>query len=213
MAPPQYRCYLSSFQIEQFFCERRDRAFFILDGFLSTRTFFVGERITVADVQIASLLFHAFKTIFDAEARAKYPHLTRHCETIMNQPKVKSIFGEIEYIEKAELYVPPVKPKKEEKPKEASKPKEKSKKEVDPDEEEDDLLKEEPKPKNPLDNLPKSSFNLEDFKRAYSNMDTRGDAGSLNWFYERLAHSLAFLMIPMSPQIRQRRLLYLESWL
>ncbi|KAG8791290.1 hypothetical protein FRC12_009661 [Ceratobasidium sp. 428] len=43
----------------------------------------------------------------------------------------------------------------------------------------------EPKAKNPLDDLPKSNFNLEDRKRAYSNMDsTRGDAGSLKWFYE-----------------------------
>ena len=107
----------------------------------------------------------------------------------MNQPKLKSIFGEINYVEKAQQYVPPPKPKKEEKLKEAPKPKaekEKPKKEAEPEEEEeDDLLKEEPKAKNPLDSLPKSSFNLEDFKRAYSNMDTRGDAGSLKWFYDK----------------------------
>jgi len=33
--------------------------------------------------------------------------------------------------------------------------------------------------------LPKSSFNLEDWKRAYSNMETRGEGGSIQWFYEK----------------------------
>ena len=53
------------------------------------------------------------------------------------------------------------------------------------DEEEDDLIKEEPKAKNPLDSLPKSTFNLEDWKRAYSNKETRGAGGSLEWFYQK----------------------------
>lgn len=85
-------------------------------------------------------------------------------------------------------YTPPAKAKKEEKPKEKEAPKpkvEKPKKEEAEEEEEEDFAKEEPKAKNPLDSLPKSSFNLEDFKRAYSNMDTRGDNGSLKWFYEK----------------------------
>ena len=155
---------------------------------MSTRTFFIGERITLADVHVASALITAIKLTFDAEKRNQYPHLTRLFETVINQPKIKPIFGDIPYAEKAIIYTPPAK-KKEEKPKEAAAPKpkaEKPKKEVEPEEEEeDDLLKEEPKAKNPLDSLPKSSFNLEDFKRAYSNMDTRGDNGSLKWFYEK----------------------------
>ena len=53
------------------------------------------------------------------------------------------------------------------------------------DEEEDDIPKEEPKAKNPLDSLPKSTFNLEDWKRAYSNKDTRGADGSLEWVYKK----------------------------
>jgi len=38
--------------------------------------------------------------------------------------------------------------------------------------------------KNPLDDLPKSTFNLEDWKRAYSNKETRGAGGAIEWFYE-----------------------------
>ena len=47
------------------------------------------------------------------------------------------------------------------------------------------MPKEEPKAKNPLDSLPKSTFNLEDWKRAYSNKDTRGADGSIEWFYQK----------------------------
>ena len=36
--------------------------------------------------------------------------------------------------------------------------------------------------KNPLDDLPKSAFNLEEWKRQYSNLDTKD---ALKWFYEK----------------------------
>jgi elongation factor 1-gamma len=45
-------------------------------------------------------------------------------------------------------------------------------------EEEEELDPAEPKAKNPLDDLPKSSFNLEEWKHVYSNRDTR-DVGAL----------------------------------
>ncbi|KAE9387058.1 eEF1-gamma domain-containing protein, partial [Gymnopus androsaceus JB14] len=38
--------------------------------------------------------------------------------------------------------------------------------------------------KNPLDGLPTSNFNLEDWKRAYSNKDTCGKDGAFEWLYE-----------------------------
>ncbi|KAF8510640.1 elongation factor 1-gamma [Hysterangium stoloniferum] len=170
--------------------EKRARHFGTLDKHLSTRTFFVGERITVADVHVASVMINTYKFTFGVEERAKFPHLTRHFETIINQPKLKPIFGEIPFPAKALQYVAPAKPKKEEKPKEVAAPKPKAEKPkpkaAEPEDEDDeDLVKEEPKAKNPLDLLPKSSFNLEDWKRAYSNMDTRGEGGSIKWFYEK----------------------------
>ena len=63
------------------------------------------------------------------------------------------------------------------------KPKQEQEREAE--EEEESLIPEEPKKKHPLDNLPKSSFNLEDWKREYSNLDSRGSGSSLEWFYER----------------------------
>jgi len=74
-----------------------------------------------------------------------------------------------------------------EKPKQqpaAQQPKPKPKKEEtkDDDEEDDDDTEKEAKKTNPLDFLPKSNFNLEDWKRLYSNEDTRSVA--IPWFWE-----------------------------
>ena len=77
----------------------------------------------------------------------------------------------------------PPKEKKAEPKKEEKKAEKKPKKAAEDDDDDfDDKPVEEPKAKNPLDLLPKSTFNLEDWKRAYSNMDTRGAGGSLEWF-------------------------------
>ncbi|KAG6808838.1 hypothetical protein H0H93_016425, partial [Arthromyces matolae] len=82
-------------------------------------------------------------------------------------------------------FVPPPKEKKEPKPAAAAAPKaEKPKKEKEVEEEEEPDVPPEPKARNPLDDLPKSTFNLEDWKRQYSNNDTRGAGGSLEWFYK-----------------------------
>ena len=167
---------------------------------ISTRTFFVGERITLADLYIASVIQKAVASTFDADLRAQLPNLVRHLETIVNQPKLKGIYGETTYVEKAMQYTPPPKEKKEKEvkpaaaappaaaPKAEKKPKAK---EVD-DEEEDNLVPAEPKVKNPLDDLPKSTFNLEDWKRAYSNKETRGAGGALEWLYEKSVFSFVY---------------------
>ncbi|KAG6890144.1 hypothetical protein C0995_011437 [Termitomyces sp. Mi166 len=170
--------------IHNTFAERQLRALKTLNAHLATRTFFVGERITLADIYIAGVLLRAVTVTVDASVRAELNHLIRHFETVVNQPQIKDIFGPIEYAEKALQYVPPPKEKKEPKPAAAPAPKaEKKPKEKEADEEEPDVPLE-PKAKNPLDDLPKSTFNLEDWKRQYSNNDTRGAGGSLEWFYK-----------------------------
>ncbi|KAI0369508.1 elongation factor 1-gamma [Pilatotrama ljubarskyi] len=162
--------------------ERQLRSFKTLEAHLSTRTFLVTERITLADISVASVIHRALGVTFDASLRAQFPNILRHYETVVNQPQLKDIFGKAEYIEKALAYTPPAKEKKEAKP--AAAPAPKAPKPAKEEEEEDDIPKEEPKAKNPLDSLPKSSFNLEDWKRAYSNKDTRGPDGAIEWFYK-----------------------------
>ncbi|PVF99601.1 eEF1-gamma domain-containing protein [Serendipita vermifera] len=159
----------------------------VLDKYLSTRTYLVGERITLADLTVGSVMVVAYENVVDKKLREAHPNILRHYETIRNHPLLKDIWGPTEYCETAKQYVPPAKPAKEEKPKEPKAPKaEKAPKKKEAEEEEEEpLVPAEPKAKNPLDDLPKSNFNLEDWKRAYSNMDTRGAGGSLEWFYDK----------------------------
>ncbi|KIJ64379.1 hypothetical protein HYDPIDRAFT_28820 [Hydnomerulius pinastri MD-312] len=168
------------------FAERQLRSLLTLESHLSTRTFVVGERITLADITIASTLSRAVSLTVDAQTRTKLPNTIRHLETVVNQPSLKDVYGEIQYVEKAVQFIPPKKEAKPAEPKPAAAPKEKKekpKKEDDDDEDDGNLVPEEPKAKNPLDSLPKSTFNLEDWKRAYSNKETRGADGALEWFY------------------------------
>ncbi|KAI0830347.1 elongation factor 1-gamma [Trametes gibbosa] len=163
--------------------ERQLRSLKTLEAHLSTRTFLVTERITLADISVASVINRAVNVTIDPPLRAQIPNIIRHFETIINQPQLKDIFGNVQYLEKALAFTPPPKEKKDAKP--AAAPAPKAPKPVKEEEEEDDdIPRDEPKAKNPLDSLPKSSFNLEDWKRAYSNMDTRGAGGSIEWFYK-----------------------------
>ncbi|KAG6900248.1 hypothetical protein C0993_000889 [Termitomyces sp. T159_Od127] len=167
--------------IHHTFIESQRRAIKTLNDHLSTRTFFVGERITLADIYIAAQMRRAATITFDAAARTEFRHITRHLETIINQPQFKDIFEPVEFVEKVLQYVPPPKERKEPNhpPQKAEKkPKEKEGEEDEPD------VPPEPKVKNPLDDLPKSMFNLEEWKRQYSNNDTRGAGGALEWFYK-----------------------------
>ncbi|KAJ8579317.1 glutathione S-transferase, partial [Rhizopogon salebrosus TDB-379] len=138
-----------------------------LDTYLSTRTFLIGERITLADIAVASILSSAVSISVDAAVRAKFINIVRFLETIAHQPKLEAVFGLVQYVEKALQWTPP---KKEKAPAPPAAPKEKKEKEKpkkvadDDDDEDDNLVPEEPKAKNPLDLLPKSTFNLEDWK-------------------------------------------------
>jgi elongation factor 1-gamma len=167
----------------------------VVDKHLALRTFLVTERITAADILLATTLDLSFAFHLGKDERAKIPNVIRFYETVTNVPEIKAVFGEIEYIDKPVQFTPPKKekPAAEAKPEKAKEPKaEKPKAEPKPkkkEEEEDDgdidlVPAEEPKAKNPLDSLPKSTFNLEDWKRAYSNMDTRGPGGSIEWLYK-----------------------------
>lgn len=174
---------------ETHFRELLPRPLGVLDKHLSTRTYLVGERITLADLEAGAALVMMYEQVVGKETREQFPHVLRHYETIRNHPILKDIWGPTEYIDVPKAYTPPAKVK-EEKPKAAKAPaapkaeKAPKKKEAE-DEDEEPLVPAEPKVKNPLDDLPKSNFNLEDWKRAYSNMDTRGPGGALEWFYEK----------------------------
>ncbi|TFK18934.1 elongation factor 1-gamma [Coprinopsis marcescibilis] len=169
------------------FLERQARGLNTLEAHLSTQTFLVGERITLADVWVAVLIQKGVSSTIDAAVRTKLPNVIRHLETIVNQPKFKDIVGPINYVEKGLQFVPPAKEAKAKAPAAPAAPKaaKAAKKEVAADDDDDEpAVPAAPKEKNPLDDLPKSTLNLEDWKRAYSNKETRGADGALEWFYQ-----------------------------
>lgn len=153
----------------------------VLEEHLLLNTFLVGERLTLADVFATSILSRGFQYVFDKHFREEHPNVTRWFDTIQNQPLWSGAADKLDFIDEAIKYQAPKKepaPKKEQAPKEQA-PKPKAK-ELDDDEEEED--KPAPKPKHPLEALPKPTLVLDDWKRKYSNEETREVA--LPWFWE-----------------------------
>ncbi|CED83369.1 Translation elongation factor EF-1 gamma [Phaffia rhodozyma] len=165
--------------------EKVTAALTFLDNYLSTRTFLVGERITLADITVASVLADAFSRHYGAEDQKKFSNAVRFEQTVINHPKIASIFSDVSLATEAATYVAPKKeaaPKAPKAPKAEAAPKAPKAKEVD--EEEEESFADKPAGKNPLDALPKSTFNLEEWKRVYSNEDTR--TGAIPWFYNNV---------------------------
>lgn len=138
-------------------------------------TYLVGERITLADLVAASAWEKVLTKLCGPEFRSKHPYLVRWFTTITVSPYVKSVWGEVQLAEKA---LEPPKKAKAEKPKKAAEAAKPAKKE----EPKDAPPAEQKKPKHPLEALGKSSFILDEWKRKYSNEDTRPVA--LPWFWE-----------------------------
>lgn len=145
----------------------------ILEKHLTANTYLVGERITLADIFAAGIISRPMSLVLDKQLRQKYVAVTRWFITVANQPYYKEAVGEPKLIDEAIKYTPP---KKEEKPKkQEAKP---AKEEADDEEEE----KPAPKPKHPLEALGKPTLVLDEWKRQYSNNDTRSVA--MPWFWE-----------------------------
>ena len=141
---------------------------------LKTHTYVATEKISLADLQGAVSWTNAFSTIFGPEQKAKYPSIVRWLNTVVASELGKEVFGDFKYADKALAYVPA---KKEKKAKKAEEPKKAKKVE-----EAAPAPAEPKKPKHPLEALGKSTFILDDWKRKYSNEDTR--KGALPWFWE-----------------------------
>ncbi|KAJ3388432.1 Alanine--tRNA ligase [Lobulomyces angularis] len=69
----------------------------ILDKFLLSETFFIGERISLADIFIFSSTLDFFRFYFDDSYKKEYQNLFRWFETMYNQPEVKKIVGNLNF--------------------------------------------------------------------------------------------------------------------
>lgn len=157
-------------------------AIHVLEQHFLVHTFLVGERVTLADLFLASQIARGFQYTLDKEWRAENPNTTRWYETITNQPIWKAVVSEPILVDECVKYTPPKKEAKPAKAPAAAAPKAEKKPAKEEDEEEDEA-KPEVKAKHPLEALPKPTLILDDWKRKYSNEDTREVA--LPWFWEQ----------------------------
>jgi len=175
-----------------------------LNQHLATRTYLVGQRISLADICVASTLLALYEHVLDAEFRKPFGNVNRWFTTIVNQPQVKEVIGNFQLCQKmaefdskkfaefqARLGQSPDNTKKAKKEggggdKKEKKKEEKKKPEIkeEPEEQDemDEILANEPKSKDPFEQFPKGTFVMDDFKRSYSNEDT--DV-SIPYFWEK----------------------------
>jgi len=171
-----------------------------LNTHLLTCTYLAGERITLADISVCMTLLLAYQHVLEPAFREPYKNTNRWFNTIINQPEVKAVIGEFKFCEKmaefdgkkfkemqaklgAQTKSEDKKGKKEKPPKEAAPKKEKKEKEPEPEDDDDgmpDIPKEESK--DPFAAFPKGSWNMDDFKRCYSNED---EDKSIPYFWEK----------------------------
>lgn len=139
-----------------------------LNEHLLSRTYLVGNRLSLADIVLFSQLVYPFRmTLPNLSA---FPAVTRWFTHIAAQPAVAATVGAVTFCKTAPK--PPAAPKKQ-----------KQKKQQKPKQQAAPKAKKASKPKNPLDALPKSSMNLEEWKRQYSN-STSDYYKSMDWFWK-----------------------------
>ncbi|XP_012284777.1 elongation factor 1-gamma isoform X2 [Orussus abietinus] len=151
-----------------------NKALNALNIHLLNRTYLVGERITLADISVAMTLLHLYQYVLEPNLRKPYQNVNRWFQTIVNQPECVAVIGAFKLADKTLEYDPKKlaeihgKGKKEKKEKElkGESNKEKECSAADP---AALILAAEPESKNPFDAMPKGTFDMDDFKRFYSN--------------------------------------------
>ena len=71
-----------------------------LDDYLLTRTYLVGERITLADIVVACNFLHLYEHVCDEANRMPYPNLNRWFNTLIHQAEFKAVIGDFKICEK-----------------------------------------------------------------------------------------------------------------
>ncbi|KAJ5167549.1 uncharacterized protein N7482_006330 [Penicillium canariense] len=85
--------------------QRLERSLACLETYLKGRTWFVSnDKVSMADITVASALVWGFSMVIDAEMRQKYPITVAWYERTIELDGVKQAFGEKNFIEKRQPY-------------------------------------------------------------------------------------------------------------
>jgi len=149
-----------------------------LNNDLLTKTFLVGERVTLADITLCTSLVMLYVQVLDPKFREAYVNVNRWFETCINQPNFKNILGEIKLCEKMATFdnkrYQELHPKGgKEKAKKEQKPKEKKPKAA-AEPAAPAPAAEKPVKKDYFADVPKSEFVLDTFKKFF--MDDKNTA-------------------------------------
>lgn len=146
-------------------------------------TYLASENVSIGDIQCFVAWAFAFTTVCGSDFRKKHPFLVRWFNTVLSSPIVSETFTDYKMIEEPIKYNPPKKEKKESNKQKNnnSNNKKNGGEEKQPKKESEESAPQK-KPKHPLESLGKPTFVLDEWKRKYSNEDTRSVA--LPWFWE-----------------------------
>uniref|UniRef100_A0A5F9C4C0 Elongation factor 1-gamma n=1 Tax=Oryctolagus cuniculus TaxID=9986 RepID=A0A5F9C4C0_RABIT len=72
----------------------------LLDAHLKTRTFLVGERVTLADITVVCTLLWLYKQVLEPSFCQAFPNTNRWFLPCMNQPQFRAVLGEVKLCEK-----------------------------------------------------------------------------------------------------------------
>ena len=87
--------------IEKAGLARLERSLGTLEGYLKGRTWVAtGDKLSLADITVASGLRTGLALVIDADMRKKYPTVIEYYERTVDSDGVKQAFGEKTYIEK-----------------------------------------------------------------------------------------------------------------
>ena len=161
----------------------------ILNNHLQTRTYLVGEQITLADICVVSALVYPMKLVCDKNYLKPFGNVVRWFSTCVNQPQFKAVLGEV-VLCKSELAAPgqeaPADAKKEEgkkkggdgkKIKEAKKKEEKEEAAPEP----EAPAKKVDHPYKIMDHDQPTPFSMDAWKKTYSNAANYEEAMHKFW--------------------------------
>ncbi|KAI3710896.1 hypothetical protein L2E82_40692 [Cichorium intybus] len=114
--------------VEENYIAAVKRGFGALNTHLATRTFLVGEGVTLADIIMTCNIVMGYKFLLTKSFTSEFPHVERYFWTMVNQPNFSKVIGEV--VQTETILPLPAAKKPEEKPK--SEPKKEAKKEAAP---------------------------------------------------------------------------------
>lgn len=83
-----------------------NKALTALNSHLLTRTYLVGERLTLADICVAMTLLHLYQYILEPELRKPYQNVNRWFQTVIYQPESIAVIGAFKLADKTIEYDP-----------------------------------------------------------------------------------------------------------